>query len=174
MRIHRSFIIFVFVAVLVLVFVGGAAYFFMQKNSEESITRESGLVLLSYEGEKVKLSEFKQKAVVVHSWASWCPYCSDELRHLSNIKEIYGDSVAVVAINRAEPQAVAKEFSDSLGLPDGIVYLLDPEDAFYKQIEGYAMPETIIIDERGDTVYHQRGPITFKEIVDKINSLPLE
>jgi thiol-disulfide isomerase/thioredoxin len=174
MRINRSLLIASFVAILVLAFAGTALYFFMQSTAEESITRDSGLVLLSYEGEKVKLSEFKQKAVVVHSWASWCPYCSDELRHLSDIKEIFGDSVAVVAINRAEPRIVAKEFSDGLGLPEGIVYLLDPDDAFYKQIEGYAMPETIIIDERGDTVYHQRGPITFKEIVDKINSLPLQ
>jgi thiol-disulfide isomerase/thioredoxin len=168
---NKSIIIFIAVAVLVLGLAGTGVYFFMQKTSDESITRESGLVLTDYEGKKVKLSEFKQKAVVVHSWASWCPYCADELRHLSEIKEIYGDSVAVVAINRAEPLSVAKDFSDSLGLPAGISYLIDPDDAFYKQIGGYAMPETIIIDERGDTAYHQRGPITFKEIVDNINTL---
>jgi hypothetical protein len=52
-----------------------------------------------------------------------------------------------------------------------LVLLLDSSDALYKEIEGFAMPETIFINSRGDIIYHQRGPIKPEEVDAKVAEL---
>jgi thiol-disulfide isomerase/thioredoxin len=129
-----------------------------------------GFSLFNYEGNEMSLSDFTNKLVVAHSWASWCVYCADELKNLAALKAEYGDRIAVVAINRAEPRQVAKDFTDALDLPEGVVILLDPTDAFYKKNGGYAMPETIGLMPDGTVLFHQRGPLKAEELRKHIDS----
>lgn len=136
----------------------------------DSFREEFGLVLTDYDGKEVRLSEFRRKVLIVYAWASWCPYCADELKNLAQLKQQYGD-VTVIAVNRAEPVAVAKQYTDALGTNDMLIFLLDPEDTLYKNIQGYAMPETIFINESGAIIFHQRGPIQIEAVEEKIREL---
>jgi hypothetical protein len=65
----------------------------------------------------------------------------------------------------------AKDFTDKLQGMDRLVLLLDSNDALYKQIDGFAMPETIFINSSGDIIYHQRGPIKPEEVDAKVTEL---
>jgi thiol-disulfide isomerase/thioredoxin len=136
-----------------------------------SFAQERGLVMQDYEGKDVRFSEFRKKFLVVHLWASWCPYCGDELKNLARLKEIYGDDLLIIALNRGEPHDVAREFTDRLDLAQKMVFLLDPNDSFYKEVGGYAMPETVFINADGDVLFHQRGPMKIQEVVGQINNL---
>lgn len=122
-----------------------------------------GFTLYDYQGNEVHLSDYTDHTIVAHSWASWCVYCAAELQNLAALKAQYGDSIVVVAVNRAEPALIAKEFTDKLDLP-GVLLLLDPSDAFYKQNQGYAMPETIGLKSNGDIIFHQHGPLKAEEL----------
>lgn len=146
---------------------------FVNRNKKpvETIKKEYALVFQDYAGNDVRFADFKKKPLVVFMWASWCPYCSDEIANLAKLKSIFGEDVNTVAVNRGEPGPVAQEFSRKIAGTDGIVFLLDPEDALYKSIGGYAMPETIFIDPGGEVVYHQRGPLPLKEASQKLNEL---
>lgn len=172
MRLSRKKLFVILVSALLLLGVSIAAYFYRYFDDVPAVANESHTTLMDYDGEKVKLSKFSRRAIVTISYASWCTYCEDELKNLSEIKKIFGDDIDVIAVNRAEPPAVAKAYTDSLGLPPGIVFLLDAEDAFYKEIGGYAMPETIVTNRRGETIHHQHGPMTFSEMVDRIRDIP--
>ena len=45
------------------------------------------------DGSEFKLEEHKGKVVVLYFWATWCPYCRDEMPHLeSEIWQKYGSS----------------------------------------------------------------------------------
>lgn len=158
--------------VLVAVAVFGAFLFLRTPSSPaDNFSEEFSLVLQNYEGKDVHLYSFRRQIIVAYAWASWCAYCADELKRLAELKKTYGDKIQILAVNRAEPAAVAKEFTNTLSLGEDITLMLDPNDSFFKSIEGYAMPETVFINAAGDIVYHQRGPIDLPTMQAKIQQL---
>lgn len=163
------------IAILLLLILSGGIYFFYMyssvKTGADTFVDEYGLSFMDYQGQTIKLSSFKNKIIVAHAWASWCVYCGDELKNLARIKDVYGDSIVVIGINRAEPTAVAKNFTDSLEIPSSIILLLDPDDTFFRHIDGYAMPETVFTNEKGDILFHKRGPLSFEEAIQQINAI---
>lgn len=132
---------------------------------------EYTLVLSDYSGNPVHLYDYRRKVTIAYAWASWCPYCASEIEGLAQLKKTYGDSIQVVAINRGESLNTAKSFTDHLTDTEGVVFLLDPDDQFFKLIGGYAMPEMVFIDGSGNIVYHQRGPVTMNDANAEIQKL---
>lgn len=157
-------------ALVVILAASIAYYVFFIKIPEGAVSFKDqyNLVLKTYDGSDVELSTFKRDVLLVHVWASWCPYCGEELQNLARVEEMYGDEIHIIAVNRAESLAEAKAFTDPLQIPDSITLLLDPEDAFFKDIGGYAMPETIFIDEKGEILFHQRGPMKLSEVTERV------
>lgn len=147
-------------------------FFSLPAESVDTFTGEYELSFTDYEGTVVELSEFKRKLLLVHSWASWCPYCGEELQNLAKLKEQFGDEIEILAINRAEPERDARAFTESLGIDSSQVELLfDPDDTFFRSINGYAMPETVFINARGEIVFHQRGPMDINTMTEHILTL---
>lgn len=127
--------------------------------------------LKDYNGKTVSLSDFAGKPILVNSWAVWCPFCVKELADFVTAQKEFGDKVTIISIDRAESLTVAKTFTDELGVTDGIIFLLDPKDSFYRSISGFSMPETILVNGEGQIVFHKRGPMDLIEIRQRINSL---
>jgi len=145
------------------------------KGEKESGTGFFGVVpqfsLKNYEGEIVSTADFTGKIMVINSWAVWCPFCKDELVDFSRLQDEYKDDVAVIAIDRAERLEKAKEFTDSVGITDKMIFLMDPKDSFYRDIGGFSMPETIFVDRDGNIIFHKRGPMELIEMEEKIESI---
>jgi len=161
------------VALLIAAFLFSHYFFKVPPNKAADMTfnNEFSLVLKDYSGNDVHLYQFRRQLIVAYAWASWCTYCADEMQHLATLKQTYGDKIQILAINRAEPLQSAKDFTDKLNTGTNITLLLDPNDAFFKSIAGYAMPETVFIDASGDIVYHQRGPIDMPTLEEKVKEL---
>lgn len=130
-----------------------------------------GFSLKDYSGNIVKSSDFKDKPLVINSWASWCPFCRQELPDFAAVQKEFGDKVRIIAVDRGESLDVAKKYSDSQGTTGQLVFLLDPDDSFYKSIGGFSMPETVFVDKHGAIQYHKRGPMGKEEIAQRIQSL---
>jgi thiol-disulfide isomerase/thioredoxin len=174
MLMMRPPIIFAMAGVAAAAGLAFAAYFYLWQEplpAEATFREEYGLTLIDYEGREIQLSEFRRTVLIVYAWASWCPYCAQELEYLAELKSKYGDELSIVAVNRAEPLAEARAFTNTLKGMDKLALLLDPNDMLYKEIEGYAMPETVFINSRGDVVYHQRGPMEAREVESKVREL---
>lgn len=127
--------------------------------------------LQNFAGETVSLSDFKGKPLVLNSWAVWCPFCVKELGDFVTVQQEFGDQVKFVPIDRAESLAVAKEFTDSLGITDDLIFLLDPKDSFYTAIGGFSMPETLFVTADGEVQFHKRGPMDAAEIRQRVQAL---
>lgn len=115
-------------------------------------------------GQQVSLETFQHTPRIITVWASWCPLCVDELAALVELQRAHQGSIVVVAINRAEPESIAHDFAERLGIADDLVVLYDEEDKYFRSIGGYAMPETLFIAADDDIVFHKRGPLSHDEL----------
>jgi len=114
----------------------------------------------------VLLTEVIQgKPAIINAWASWCPFCINELPDLIRLQSEFGEEVRVVGINRNEGEGKADTYLRSINATEGMMYLYDPEDAWYAAIGGYVMPETVFVYADGTVAKHKRGPLTFSEMV---------
>jgi thiol-disulfide isomerase/thioredoxin len=130
------------------------------------------ITLENYEGVLMSPFDiFEETPLVINTWASWCPFCKKELVDFAAVQKEFEGKVVFIAINRAEPLSIAKQYSDELGVTDDMIFLLDPSDSFYKSIGGFSMPETIFVDWEGNVVFHKRGPMSQEEIRDRVEDL---
>ncbi len=135
------------------------------KNDLERSAQSEGSEYVSIDGTSVNLSDYKNKVLIINSWASWCPFCVNELPDLDKLAGEYKDKdVVVIAINRKEPKNTIKAFLDSIGNPENILFLLDEQDNFYSSIGGFSMPETVFYDKKGNISFHKRGFMKFEEM----------
>ena len=170
----RSSIITLSVLALIIIAVAIYTAFVRQsaRDTDDGTPTEAAVALTlagSYTtlaGEPLDFSEYVGDGVlVVNSWASWCPFCVNELPDLALLAEEYKDQgVTVVAINRKENARTANNFIGTLTGVDGIVFALDPGDTYYQEIGGFSMPETIFYDAAGNVAVHKRGFMTLEEM----------
>lgn len=127
--------------------------------------------LKDYGGKTVGLADFAGKPLIINSWASWCPFCREELPAFVAAQKEFGDKATIIAIDRAESIGVAKGYTDRQGTTAGLIFLLDPSDSFYQSIGGFSMPETIFVDKNGVVVDHKRGPMDLSEIRERAQKI---
>jgi thiol-disulfide isomerase/thioredoxin len=114
-------------------------------------------VYTDLDGNPVDLSQYAGQIRVVNSWATWCPFCTDELKDLETLAGELGEDGVVIAINRGEPAAKIKAYLQRLGEFPNVIFVKDESDTFYKSISGQAMPETMFYTADGTIAVHQRG-----------------
>lgn len=97
-------------------------------------------------GEKVKLSDYRGKKVILNFWATWCPPCKKEMPAMEKFYQKAGDDVEILAVN-IDPQYNVKEFTDKLGITFPI--LLDKKDEVNSAYSVMTIPTTYFINEEG-------------------------
>ena len=167
----------ILVIIIGILIVGGIGWLVISsRNTPDSLSRAQSesvpdFALQDYEGKTVKLSDFKGKPMVINSWAAWCPFCRKELVDFAVAQKEFGDTVAIIAIDRAETRDIAKKYTDELGVTGDMAFLIDPSDSFYQSIAGFSMPETIFVDKNGAIIFHKRGPMDLSEIRERVQQL---
>ncbi|MCA9360389.1 TlpA family protein disulfide reductase, partial [Candidatus Kaiserbacteria bacterium] len=122
------------------------------------------------EGNIILLSDYIGQVIVVNSWASWSPASVTELATIANLSAEFRDNeVKFLAINRSEPANTAISFIETYKISKEITFILDHDDRFYKRIEGYNMPETVIYDREGNVFHHERGSISASKLRKLVN-----
>ncbi len=167
-----------FVVILIVVVLSGfIVYFFLggEKNNEP-VTNSKFIMAEDFSlpdtnGKLVSLSEVDAEVKIVNFWASWSPYSKDELLAFSKIKDEYNERVEILALNRDSNSGDAKKFLKNLNLNDDIIFVYDKNDGYYKKVKGYAVPETIFINNEEEVLLHRHGPMTYDEMRNKIEKI---
>ena len=173
--------------ILAIIIVGVAVSFLVLRNgSPETVETADGELrvgtrignlapdfeLSDYDGRTVALSDFRgQKPAFVNFWASWCPFCVEEMPLMADIQERHGKQYVTVAVNRGESLEAAKEFSDKIGVTGRMILLLDRQDSVYGRFNGFGMPYSVFIDKDGVIRDIKIGPLTEEELEGKLSKL---
>lgn len=164
------------ITIIAMALVLGAGGFYAFTQSTTSDTRDAAskktlgpenadAAYTDLDDEPFDFAAYEGRVRVVNAWASWTPFSATELPMLAELaREFDDDTVVFIAINRKEQNAVAQAFLETLEGADDLIFVQDPNDAFYRSIEGSAMPETVIFDNDGDIVFRARGPVTEKTL----------
>ncbi|MFQ5761853.1 MAG: TlpA family protein disulfide reductase, partial [Candidatus Bathyarchaeia archaeon] len=91
--------------------------------------RAPDFTLETHGGEKVSLSDFRGKVVVVNFWATWCPFCVAEMPDLERVSQEFDGKVVVLGINRAETIDKQRDFLNDLEIEVTYLLLQDPSDS---------------------------------------------
>lgn len=169
----KKFIVPVVLVLVAVVVVGGFILTRRRAGIEVSpgTTPTPAFSLKDYEGRTRTLEEFKGTPLVINSWAAWCPFCREELPDFARVQREFAGKVVFIAIDRAESLETAKRYSDELGVTRDMVFLLDPDDSFYRALGGFSMPETIFVDAAGNIRFHKRGPLTYEQTRERVEWL---
>lgn len=57
--------------------------------SESKSSTSPDFTVLDYDGNAVKLSDFKGEPVVINFWATWCYYCKEEMQDFNDANKKY-------------------------------------------------------------------------------------
>jgi len=129
-------------------------------------------VLESFSGEKVRLSDFRGKTLLVNFWASWCHPCREEAPVLEKTyMSLSGDQVEFIGINIMDDRKSAEEYVNSFG--GSFVNIYDPENRVHLDYGVGGVPETFFVNPEGIITGKHRGPLTEKMIIDHIENATL-
>ena len=104
--------------------------------------------LSSVSGSEIALSDFKNKAVLLFFWATWCPFCTGELPQLQKrYAEMKSKGIEVLAIDIAEPTEKVARFVSMKGVKFPV--LLDKDNKVANSYGLVGVPTYVLIDSQG-------------------------
>lgn len=104
-------------------------------------------------GEKVSLSDYEGKIVVLNFWASWCPPCKAEMPDFQKLYEDIEDSEDTVLfmLNQTDGQRETTKDADKYVEDENFTFpvLYDTGEVGYKIFGITSIPTTVVIDKEG-------------------------
>ncbi len=121
--------------------------------------------VLDYNGNEVKLSDYKGKPVVLNFWATWCYYCKEEMPDFNTAFEKYPD-VQFLMVNATdgvqETMEKAKAYVEQESFNFPVFFDTKGEAVNNYYVTGF--PATYFVDKNGDLVTYASGMLSLENL----------
>jgi cytochrome c biogenesis protein CcmG/thiol:disulfide interchange protein DsbE len=163
--------------VVLLIAALGILYAVINFNQKDDVVSlETGkpapdFTLESLDGQKVSLSDYRGKVVLLNVFASWCEPCREEMPAIQQAYETYKDQgLVVLGVNLKEKRVPVKGFADNYGLTFPI--LLDSEGKVGMDLyKVRPIPTSFFIDREGVLRHMAETPMSYSYIENTVKPL---
>lgn len=126
----------------------------MKQNQQQKIPEEAwNWSVTDIEGRFVSLHEFKNKAIFLNFWATWCPPCIAEMPDIQELYDQFGQDVAFLLITDEDIQKVTA-FMQKRGFEMPVYF---HRGAVPEIFATNSIPTTWIIDPDGNITIRKTG-----------------
>ena len=146
----------------------------MNEQVKDNKNKAPDFNLVSTDGKKINLSDYKGKIVILDFWATWCGPCRMGVPDLVSIQKEFKDKVAVIGISLDDERTMDDilPFMKEYGINYPVVYGTNQVVVDYGYIQ--AIPTTFVINAKGYIVDQYVGLVAKEKYVNRINSLMKE
>ncbi|HEY4601323.1 MAG TPA: TlpA disulfide reductase family protein [Cerasibacillus sp.] len=126
--------------------------------------------LETLDGEKVSLSDFRGKRVMLNFWATWCPPCRAEMPDMQKFHE--NKDVVILAVNLTETES-SKDNVPTFVEDYGITFRvpLDEDSSVSTLYQIRPIPTTYLIDSNGMIHNVAFGAINYELMVQEFEKM---
>lgn len=120
------------------------------------------ILLRTFDGEQIRLSDLRGRVVVLNFWSAWCPPCKEEAPVLERVWRRYErEGTMLLGINIWDGAGEAKGFLSEYDItyPNGT-----PEGVPAVEYGLTGIPETFVVDREGMLVSRWYGPLTESQL----------
>ena len=124
--------------------------------------KASEMDLYTLDGEKVTLTSFFGKPIVINFWATWCPWCVYEFPEFEKMYQEYGDRIQFMVVDLCDGSYETEEKAAAFIAENGYtfpVFIAKTDYAYYNF--GYqGIPASVFIASDGVIVSDHLGAYT--------------
>ncbi len=132
--------------------------------------KAADFALVTFDGKTIKLSDYKNKIVILDFWATWCPPCRKGIPDLIAIQNEFKKDVVVIGISLdTDTKKDVPAFIKNYGINYPIVQFNEKVINDYGGIE--AIPTSFVIDKKGMIVDMHVGLVSKSTYTDLIKKL---
>lgn len=134
-------------------------------NNEDNVVQKLeafDFTVYDVDGAEVNLSGFYGKPIIINFWATWCPYCIEEMPLFEEKYIEYKDDIHFLMIDAVDGRRETKEKGQKYIEDNGYTFpvYFDMDLDATKVYEAYSLPTTVFIDKDGYIIAYQPGALT--------------
>jgi peroxiredoxin len=124
------------------------------------------------DGERIRLSDYRGKPVIVNFWATWCPPCRAEMPSFQRAwDQVKGEGISVIAINVGEDADTIRQFTERVAVSFPLP--MDQESRVVQAWPVRGLPTTFVVDPLGRLAFVATGEREWDDaaLLDEVRAL---
>ena len=124
----------------------------------------SSIIFEDFTNNKIQLSDYKGKLIIINFWATWCAPCKKEMPSLDNLSQNNNfKNLEIFAVNMEEPNTTkTKKFFEDIKIKKLKIFF-DSKLNFVKEFKLRGVPTTIFINKQGEEFARIIGEANFED-----------